>query len=155
MLAAAATARQMLRFAGEADTAYAARTGAWTAVLTAALTSSAMIDPVMAKGEILGIPLVVTSFWLGLRALNRTVEGRADLAALALAAGAGFLAVLAQGLKQNLVAGLVFGVAMLVGARVTAPDHDPRCWCGSASAPWPAASCRSWRRSGGRWPTAC
>lgn len=118
VVAAAATTRQMLRFAGETDTAYAARTGAWTAVLTAALTSSAMIDPVMAKGEILGIPLVVASFWLGLRALNRTVEHRPDLPALALAAGAGFLAVLAQGLKQNLVAGLVFGVAMLVGARV-------------------------------------
>lgn len=118
VVAAAATARQMLRFAGEPDTAYAARTGAWTAMLTAALTSSAMIDPVMAKGEILGIPLVVTSFWLGLRALNRAVEGRADAAAVALAAAAGFLAVLAQGLKQNLVAGLVFGVAVLVGARV-------------------------------------
>ena len=35
-------------------------------------------------------------------------------------------AVLAQGMKQNLVAGLVFGTALLVGARLLTPDHHRR-----------------------------
>jgi hypothetical protein len=123
VLAAAATARAALRYAGETDNHYLARTGAWVAVLAAALTSSAMIDSIMAKGEILGIPFVMMSFWLGLRALGR---GRVDGTALVLAAAAGLAAVLAQGMKQNLVSGLVFGAALLVTTRlhhrITTPD---------------------------------
>jgi hypothetical protein len=115
VLAAAAAARAALRYAGETDERFVTRTGAWTAVLTAAFVSSAMIDPVMAKGEILGIPFVTLSFWLALRALIRP---RVDVPALGLAFAAGMSAVLAQGLKQNLVAGLVFGAVLLVGSRV-------------------------------------
>ena len=40
-------------------------------MLAAAFTSTAMIDPIMAKGEILGIPFVMFSFYLSLRALTR------------------------------------------------------------------------------------
>jgi hypothetical protein len=123
VLAAAGTARAALRYAGETNNRYLARTGAWVAVLAAALTSTAMIDPIMAKGEILGIPFVMMSFWLGLRALGR---GRVDGTALVLAAAAGLAAVLAQGMKQNLVSGLVFGAALLVTTRlhhgITTPD---------------------------------
>ena len=71
MVLAAATARAALRFAGETDERFVGRTGAWTAVLAAAFTSTAMIDPIMAKGEILGIPFVMASFYLALRALTR------------------------------------------------------------------------------------
>jgi hypothetical protein len=112
---AAGAARAALRYAGESDDRFITRTGAWTAVLTAAFASTAMIDPVTAKGEILGIPFVVLSFYLALRALTRDrIGGRA----LVLSAGAGLAAVLAQGMKQNLVAGLVFGSALLVGSRL-------------------------------------
>ena len=92
------------------------RTGAWTAILAATFTSTAMIDPIMAKGEILGIPFVMASFYLALRALTRQ---RIDVRALVLAFGAGVTAVLAQGMKQNLVSGLVFGAALLIGSRLT------------------------------------
>lgn len=111
----AATARAALRYAGEYDARFVGRTGGWTAVLAAAFTSTSMIDPIMAKGEILGIPFVMLSFYLALRALTRDrVDGRA----LLLAFGAGLTAVLAQGMKQNLVAGLVFGSALLIGSRL-------------------------------------
>ncbi|MGH3334508.1 MAG: hypothetical protein ACRDOZ_01730 [Nocardioides sp.] len=115
VVAAAATGREALRFAGVTDIRLISRTGAWTAVLTAAFTANAMIDPVMAKGEVLGIPLVVASFWLGLRALGRE---RVDRVSLGLAATAGTSAALALGLKQNMAAGLLFGAILLLGARV-------------------------------------
>ena len=51
VLAAAGTARRLGEYAGARD---ADRIGAWVAVATAALTSHAAIDPVAAKGEILG-----------------------------------------------------------------------------------------------------
>ncbi len=113
---AAATARAALRYAGEADERMVTRTGAWTAVLTAAFTSNSMIDTVMAKGEVLGIPFVVLSFWLTLLALNRP---RVDGAGLALAMGSGFAATMALGMKQNMVGGLVFAAVILVGSRLT------------------------------------
>ena len=116
VLLAAATARAAVRYVGSDDRGLQARTGAWVAVLTAALTSNAMIDPVMVKGELLGIPWVVASFWLTLRALDRQ---DADRWAVLHAFGAGFAASFALGMKQNLVAGLVFGAVMLVGARLT------------------------------------
>ncbi|MGH3361864.1 MAG: hypothetical protein ACRDOM_05330 [Nocardioides sp.] len=114
VIVAAATAREALRYAGLTDARLISRTGGWTAVLTAAFTANAMIDPVMAKGEILGIPFVVASFWLALRSLNRP---RVDGAALSLAGGAGLAALLALNMKQNLGAGLLFGAIVLVGAR--------------------------------------
>ena len=87
------------------------RAAAWTAVATAAVTSNPSIDAVAAKGELLGIPLIVSSFWLSLLALRRGSPGWA--------AGAGLLGGLALGLKQNLVAGLVFGAVLLLGSWLT------------------------------------
>ena len=119
----AATAREVLRHAGQWEERFVTRTGAWTAVLAAAFTSTAMIDPIMAKGEILGIPFVLLAFHLALRALRR---GRTDPPALLLAAAAGMASMLAVVMKQNLVAGLVFGTVLLVGARlehrITTPE---------------------------------
>ena len=88
------------------------RAARWTAVATAAVTTNTMIDSVAAKGEILGIPLVVTSFWLALEAL-RLLEG-SPRKALLLAGGAGVLGMLAVGLKQNMATGLAFGGVVLL-----------------------------------------
>jgi hypothetical protein len=87
----------------------------WTAVATAAVTANTMVDSVAAKGEILGIPLVVTSFWFALEAL-RILDASPRKATL-LAAGAGLLGMTAVGLKQNMATGLAFGgVVLLVSA---------------------------------------
>ncbi|MGD9962091.1 glycosyltransferase family 39 protein [Nocardioides sp.] len=98
VLSAAAVAR---RISGD-------RAAAWTAVAVAAITTNPMIDAVAAKGELLGLPVIMTSIWCSLIALDRR-SGR-------WAFGAGLLAVLALGLKQNLFAGLVFGGVLLVVA---------------------------------------
>ncbi len=98
VLSAAAVAR---RISGD-------RAALWTAVAVAAITTNPMIDAVAAKGELLGLPVIMTSIWWSLIALDRR-SGR-------WAFGAGLLAVLALGLKQNLFAGLVFGGVLLVVA---------------------------------------
>lgn len=103
----------VLAMAGCARLVADRRTAAWTAVGTAAVLSNALIDPVSAKGEVLGIPLVGASFWLVLLALRRPDRVGAVLAALA-----GAAAVLAVGMKQNLVAGLVFGAVAVLGSAV-------------------------------------
>ena len=90
------------------------RVAAWTAVITAAIVSSRLIDPVAAQGEILAIPLIFTSFWLSLRALARP----SGWVGVLLALGAGFTATLALGLKQNMASALLFGGAVLVAARL-------------------------------------
>ncbi|MEO5662339.1 MAG: hypothetical protein ABIR39_03575 [Nocardioides sp.] len=108
VLAAAGTARRLGEYAGARD---ADRIGAWVAVATAALTSHAAIDPVVAKGEILGLPVVMASCWFAINALLRN--------SLTHAAAAGALATLAIGLKQNLFGGLVFGGVLLVAALAT------------------------------------
>lgn len=103
-----AAARTAYLIAGE-------RAARWTAIATAAVTANTMIDSVAAKGEILGIPIVVTSFWLALEALR--MLDRSPPKALLLAAGSGLLGMLAVGLKQNMVTGLAFGgVVLLVSA---------------------------------------
>ncbi|WP_109507997.1 hypothetical protein [Nocardioides speluncae] len=89
------------------------KVAAWTAVITAATVSSAMIDTVAAKGEILAIPLIVTSIWLALLALDRE-GGRAVWLAFA----AGLSATLALGMKQNMASGLLFGGVLLVAGRI-------------------------------------
>jgi 4-amino-4-deoxy-L-arabinose transferase-like glycosyltransferase len=80
----------------------------WTAVAMAAFTTNALIDAVAVKGELLALPLLMGSLWLSLVA----VAERSSRAAL----GAGLLAGLALGLKQNLVGGLVFAAALFVGS---------------------------------------
>ena len=91
------------------------RAARWTAVATAAVTGNAMVDAVAAKGEILGIPLIVTSFCLALEALRLLPTARRK--ALACAFAAGLLGMTCMGLKQNMATGLAFGgVLLLVSA---------------------------------------
>lgn len=92
------------------------RAARWTAAAAAAITANPMIDAIAAKGEILGIPLVVASFWLALEALH--VLGTSRLQAATYAAGAGLLGTLAIGLKQNMASGLAFGGFLLLGSAV-------------------------------------
>lgn len=108
VLAAAGTARRLGEYAGARG---ADRIAAWVAVATAALTSHAAIDSVAAKGEILGLPVVMGSCWFAIIALMRRSMWHA--------AAAGTLAVLAVGIKQNLFGGLVFGGVLLVAALAT------------------------------------
>lgn len=99
VLAAAALARQVTG---------SERHAAWTAIVIAAITSSRLIDPIAAQGEVLALPLIVGSLWLSLRALERR--------SLVLAAGAGLAGMLALGLKQSLATALLFGAAVLLSA---------------------------------------
>lgn len=122
----------------------------WTAVGTAAVTANTMIDSVAAKGEILGIPIVVTSFWFALEALRMVREspGRLSRQALWLAAGAGFLGMLAIGLKQNMATGLAFGgVVLLVSAlrkEISWPHFSGLAGAALAGAAVPLAATITW-----------
>lgn len=110
VLAAAGCARAWVRLR-EGSPAAGDRVAGWTAVAAAVLVGNLNIDPAAAKGEILGIPLVMTGCWLTLRALERRAWSPALLA--------GLLAMSAVGLKQNMIGGLVFGAVLLVGSAVT------------------------------------
>ena len=116
VLAAAAAAREVAVRAGVLDAAAVRRLAGWVAVATAALVCNAEIDPVGAKGELFGIPLVMASCWLALRAVRRVSAGDAFLA--------GLLAMLAVGMKQSIVGGLVFGTVLLAGSLV-ARQREP------------------------------
>ena len=108
VLASAAATREVAQRAGVVDGDARRRLSGWVAVATAALVSNAQIDPVGAKGELFGIPLVLGSCWLALRAVRRS--SAAD------AFWAGALGMLAVGFKQSIVGGLVFGGVLLVGS---------------------------------------
>lgn len=108
VLASAAATREVAQRAGVVDPAVRHRLAGWVAVATAAMVGNAQIDPVGAKGELFGIPLVLGSCWLALRAVRR--------ASAADAFWAGALAMLAVGFKQSIVGGLVFGGVLLVGS---------------------------------------
>ena len=108
VLAAAAATREVARRAGVLDPAVVRRLTGWVAVASAALVANAQIDPVAAKGELFGIPLVLASCWLSLRAVRRVSPRDAFWA--------GLLAMLAVGMKQSIVGGLVFGGVLLVGS---------------------------------------
>lgn len=111
VLLSAATARRLASYAAGLSPDRTDRVAAWTAVVTAALISNTGFDAVTAKGEHLGVPVVMGSCWLALAALERT--------SVRLALAAGLVAMLAVGLKQSLVGGLVFG-AVLLGAAALA-----------------------------------
>jgi 4-amino-4-deoxy-L-arabinose transferase-like glycosyltransferase len=108
VLAAAAVARLV------ADE-HAAR---WTAVAVAALSTNVLIDAVAVKGELLALPVLMSSLGLSLVA----VRDRSWRVALA----AGFLAGLALGFKQNLAGGVVFAAVLFVASwlagRLTRPE---------------------------------
>ena len=139
VLAAAGAARHVVRL-GEGGDEAAERTAAWTAVLTAMLVGNMFIDPAAAKGEILGIPFVMGSILLSLRALERRSAGAAF--------GAGLLALLAVGLKQNMVAGLVFGGIMLLGSllarRITRGEFARMAAAAVAGAAVPVVATVAW-----------
>lgn len=122
------------------------RAARWTAVATAAVTANTMVDSVAAKGEILGIPLVVTSFWLALEAL-RLLEA-SPRRALLLAAASGVVSTTAVGLKQNMVTGLAFGgVVLLVSAltrRISWPQFGRLSAAALAGASVPLAATVAW-----------
>ena len=115
VLMAARTAYLLVQRSTLATAEAPMRAARWTAVVTAAVVGNVMIDAVSAKGEILGIPLVMAACWLALEAL--AVDG--GRRSLALAAGSGLAASLAIGLKQNLVGGLIFGGVLLLGSALT------------------------------------
>ena len=110
VLASAAAGREVARRAGVVDPAAVRRLAVWVAVATAGLVSNAQIDPISAKGEIFGIPLVMGSCWLSLRAVRRVSAYDAFWA--------GCLGILAVGMKQSIVGGLVFGAVLLIGSAV-------------------------------------
>lgn len=111
VLAAAAAAREIAHQFEVTGPGAVRRVAGWTAVVTAALVVNAEIDPIAAKGELLGIPLVTAASWLALRATR--------LQSWPSAFAGGLLAVLAMGMKQSLVGGLVLGGTVLIAAVVT------------------------------------
>lgn len=88
---------------------------AGTALMTAAFLVTPQIDAVATKGELLGVPVILGSCLLALRALRTRSAWWAF--------GAGVLAMSATGLKQSLLGGLVFGGVLLVTALVTHRIH--------------------------------
>lgn len=114
LLAASVTRRMLVHVAGDGMTeelrARGERAAVWVAVLAAALSANPLSDSVSAKGEVLGIPVVLASCWAALVALERR--------SLAWSGAAGLAAAVAVGLKQSLLGGLVFGGVLLVGALV-------------------------------------
>ena len=110
VLAVAALAREIsLVIQPEGTTAD--RVAAWSAVTAAALVASSVIEPANAKGELMGIPLVVTALWLTLSGVRTGSMWRLG--------GAGILSMTAIGLKQNMTTGLVFGGVYLVASLLT------------------------------------
>jgi hypothetical protein len=132
-----------------ARTAYllaGARSARWTAVATAAVTGNTMIDAVAVKGEILGIPLVVTSFWFALEALR--VLDSSPRRAMLLAAASGLLGMTAVGLKQNMATGLAFGGVVLLGSallkQITWPQFGKLATAALAGAAVPLGATIGW-----------
>lgn len=136
VLAAAAATRETALRAGVVDPTAVRRLATWVAVGTAAMVGNSQIDAVAAKGEVFGIPLVLASCWLSLRAVRR-------LAAVD-AFWAGTLAVLAVGFKQSILGGIVFGTVLLVGSAAARHLRGARPG-GSPSSRWRAVP-YPWRR---------
>lgn len=88
-----------------------ARVSAGAALMTAAFLVTPQVDAISAKGEVLGVPLLVGSCLLALRAARTRSPGWAFTA--------GLLAMSAVGLKQSLVGGLVHGGVLLAVAWAT------------------------------------
>lgn len=90
-----------------------ARVRGGVAILTAAFLVTPQIDAVGAKGELLGVPVILASCLLALRALRLPLP-----TAAVNAVGAGLVGAVALGLKQSLAGGLVFGAVLLLVALV-------------------------------------
>jgi hypothetical protein len=96
--------------------------GRWSAVTVAALTTSPLIDPVAAKGELLALPLLGLAMLGALQSVEAATHHRAALLAFA----AGISGAAALGLKQNLVGGLVFAAVLFVCAFRWGPSGPQR-----------------------------
>jgi hypothetical protein len=107
VLLAAAVTRRLASYGGWSGE----RAAVWVAVLTGALVANPLADSVSAKGEVLGIPVVMASCWAALVALERR--------SLAWSGVSGLLAMTAVGLKQSLLGGFALGGVLLVGTLVT------------------------------------
>ncbi len=111
VLAAAALAREVVARlrpdAGGRDTGIVVAAAALTAT---ALVANADIGVMLAKGEILSLPLLLGSMWLTLRAVRT--------GAFWLAGASGLLAGGALGLKQNLAGAIVFAGVLLLFDRL-------------------------------------
>lgn len=90
-----------------------ARAAGWSAAVAVMLLGWTSLATWAGKSESLGVPLVLLSCWLAVESTRRV--GRWPALATALAAGV--TATLAVGMKQNLVAGVVF-IAVLMTARL-------------------------------------
>lgn len=110
-LAAALTVLLIARAARLVSTATGAR---WSAVLTATLVATPLIDPISAKGELLALPFIALSVWTALRAVRGPIRWPALEAGVAGASG-----MLAVAMKQNLVGGLVFAAVLLLMSRLS------------------------------------
>jgi hypothetical protein len=110
VLLAAACGREVVRHLSDPPSVLPARVAIVPAAVTAALLCTPQIDSAAAKGEVLGVPVILAGCLLALRALRL----RSGWAAF----GAGLCAVGVLGLKQSLVGALVFGAVLLLGARV-------------------------------------
>ncbi|GAA1926312.1 hypothetical protein [Nocardioides hwasunensis] len=127
VLCAAGATREVARRMGVVDDTALRQLPGWVAVAAAGLVVNAQIDSAGAKGELFGIPLVMGACWLALRAVRRVSTWDAFWA--------GALAMLAVGMKQSIVGGLVFGAVLLVASGLA--GHLP--WrsvarCGAAAA---------------------
>jgi len=120
VVAAAALAREIslvVRAESHPEGTSPDRVAAWSAVTAAALVGSSVIEPANSKGEVLGIPLVVTALWLALAGVRTRSTWRA--------CAAGLLSMTAIGLKQNMTTGLVFGGVYLVASLLTGRLERP------------------------------
>lgn len=111
VLLAAACAREIAHHARHpAPAQLVDRAAVGAAALVAAFLATPQIDVVAAKGELLGVPVLLAGHLCALRAV-RTASWRH-------AAAAGFLGAVALGLKQSLIGTLVLMGAMLIAALV-------------------------------------
>jgi 4-amino-4-deoxy-L-arabinose transferase-like glycosyltransferase len=112
----------------------------WTAVAMAALSTNVLIDAVAVKGELLAVPVLMTSLGLSLVAVRDRSWREALLA--------GLLAGLALGFKQNLVGGLVFAAVLFVASwrtgRLTRPELARLAGAAAAGAAIPVATTVGW-----------
>jgi 4-amino-4-deoxy-L-arabinose transferase-like glycosyltransferase len=86
--------------------------GRWSAVVVLALTTSPLIDPVAAKGEVLALPLVGLAMLWALQA----VLDRRPWPGVAFAFASGVAGAAALGFKQSLAGGLVFATALFLAS---------------------------------------
>lgn len=87
----------------------------WSCAAAIALSAQPEVTTFSAKSESLGVPVVMTSCWLILEALQRPAGAARARSAFA----AGFVGALAVGMKQNLLGAAVFGL-VLVGLTLRA-----------------------------------